>query len=217
VLDRDLVACCHAEAFMIEPVGQRGFRLSIRTLMVAVALCALLLAFAVWTVRQVEMRVRLERLMAEQARAQAERATYLAQMESAQAALAAAKLGTADQKKAESLWAGLSVNHPNFKAGQRKDVRIEFTLVNDGDKVIDPRIAESQIVINGKELADSGLILSSVQKGTRFNALPPGESLQFDCPLGDRLKEPGVYRVSWKGFGFQSSEIVLRILTEKTR
>ena len=80
--------------------------------MVAVALCALLLAPLVWTVRQSEMRVRLERLMADQARAQAERATYLAQMQSAQAALAAAKLGTADQEKAGSLWAGLSVNHP---------------------------------------------------------------------------------------------------------
>ena len=76
----------------------------------------------------------------------------------------------------------MSVNHPIFKAGQTKDLRIEFTLVNDGDKVIDPKIPESQIVINGKELSDSGLILSSVQKGARFRALPPGESLQFGLP-----------------------------------
>src|SRR5438874_1727372 len=102
---------------MAEDAGQRRFRISIRALMVAVALCALLLALAVWTVRQVEMRVRLERLMADQARAQALLARDLAQKEAAQAALAAAKLGTADQKKAGSLWAGLSVNHPVFKAG----------------------------------------------------------------------------------------------------
>ena len=62
----------------------------------------------------------------------------------ARSAQAAAKLGTADQKKAGSLWAGLSVNHPIFKAGQAKDLRIEFTLVNDGDQVIDPKIAESR-------------------------------------------------------------------------
>ena len=43
--------------------------------MVAVALCAVLLALVVWTVRHYEAQVRLERLMAEQARAQAERAT----------------------------------------------------------------------------------------------------------------------------------------------
>ena len=200
---------------MVEPAGQRRFRLSIRTLMVAVALCALLLALAVWTFRQVEA-LRLERVHAELARALADERAAVSPR-SAQAALAAAKLGTADQKKAGSLWAGLSVNHPIFKAGQTKDLRIEFTLVNDGDKVIDPKIAESRIVINGKELADSGLILSSVQKGARFKALPPGESLQFDCLLGDQFKEPGIYRVSWKGSGFQSSEIVLRVLPKETR
>jgi hypothetical protein len=180
--------------------------------MVAVACCALLLALAGWIVRQVEMRVRLERAMADHARAQALLARDLAQMEAAQAALAAAMLGTADQKKTGSLWAGLSVNHPIFKAGQTKDLRIEFTLVNDGDQVIDPKIPESRIIINGKELGDSGMILTSVQKGASFRSLPPGESLQFDCLFGDRFKEPGVYRVSWKGSGFQSSEIVLRIL-----
>ena len=56
---------------MVGSTGQRRFRLSIRTLMIAVALCAVLLALAVWTVRQFEARVRLERDLAEQARAQA--------------------------------------------------------------------------------------------------------------------------------------------------
>ena len=124
---------------------------------------------------------------------------------------------TTDQPKAGSLWAGLSANHPIFKAGQTKDLRIEFTLVNDGDKVIDPKIAESRIVINGKERTDSGLIFSSVEKGTRSRALSPGESLQFSLPLGDQFKEPGTYRISWKGAGFHSPEIVLRVLPEEAR
>jgi hypothetical protein len=111
----------------------------------------------------------------------------------------------------------LSVNHSIFKAGQTKDLRIEFTLVNDGDKVIDPKIADSRIIINVKELGDSGLILSNVQNGERSKALPPGQSLRLDCLLGDRFKEPGIYRVSWKGAGFQSSEIVLRILPDEAR
>ena len=151
--------------------------------MIAVALCALLLALAVWTVRHVEARVRLERLLAEQARTQAERARYLAQVRSAQAALVAAKLGTTDQPKAGSLWAGLSVNHPIFKAGQTKDLRIEFTLVNDGDKEIDPKIADSRIVINGKERTDSGLIFSSVEKGM-FQSVVPGRESQLVAARG---------------------------------
>jgi hypothetical protein len=190
--------------------------------MIAVALCAVLLALAILTVRHFEAQVRQERLLAEQARAQALLARDLAQVRSAQArsaqaALVAAKPGTADQKKAGNLWAGLSVNHPIFKAGQTKDLRIEFTLVNDGDKVIDPKIADSQIVINGKELTDSGLIFSGVQKGARSRALSPGDSLQFSFPLGDQFKEPGTFRISWKGAGFHSPEIVLRILPEGAR
>jgi hypothetical protein len=159
--------------------------------------------------------VTLERLMAEQARLQAEQAAYIAQVRSAQPAFAAEKLDTTYQTPAGSLWAGLSVNHPVFRADQTKDLRIEFTLVNDSDKPIDPKITKSQILINGKELGHSGLILSSVQKGDRSKSLPPGQSLRLDCLLGDWFKEPGIYRVSWKGSGFQSSEIVLRVLPKE--
>jgi hypothetical protein len=177
--------------------------------MIAVACCALLLALAVWTVRLARLQAELPRSLAE------ERAAVAAQ--AARAALAAAKSDTANPKKAGSLWAGLTVNHPTFRAGQTKDLRIEFTLINDGDKVIDSKIPESRIVINGKELSDTGLILSSVQKGGRTKAVSPGESLQFDCLLGDEFKTPGIYRLSWKGTGFQSSEIMLRILPEGAR
>jgi hypothetical protein len=201
---------------MVEQTGQRRFRLSIRALMIAVASCALLLVPLVWTFRQAEA-LRLERLLADQARNQALLARDLAQREAAQAALAAAKLATADQNKAGSLWAGLSVNHPTFVAGKTKDLRIDFALVNDGKKVIDPKISESEIIINGKELGDSGQILGSVQMGARSTSLPPGESLHFDCLLGDQFKEPGIYRVLWKGAGFRSQDIVLRILPEGTR
>ena len=122
-------------------------------------------------------------------------------------------MGT-NQAKTGNLWAGLSINHAVFKAGQTKDLRIEFTLVNDGDKVIDPKIPESHIVINGNELTEPGSVFG---KDAPFKALSPGESLRFDWLLGDYLKEPGLYQVSWKGVGFQSSEIVLRILPDKPR
>ena len=220
--------------------GQGRYRLSIRTLMIVIALCALLLAAVVWTYRGFEAVVR-ERRLAELARIQAEQATavaaaatakleqqrYLAQISSARAVFSDAKTGADDPPKPKiwsraadqqgSLWGALSVNHAVFKQGQTKDLRIEFTLVNDGDKAIDPKIAESRIVINGKEVVDPGLILGSDHKDVRFNALPPGDHLQFGLVLGDRFKEPGIYRVSWKGTGFQSPEIMLRILPETAR
>jgi hypothetical protein len=58
-------------------------------------------------------------MLADAARAQAEQARYLAQVRSAEALFATAELGTAEQKKARNIWAGLSVNHPIFKAVKR--------------------------------------------------------------------------------------------------
>ncbi|HKI16268.1 MAG TPA: hypothetical protein VKA15_00225 [Isosphaeraceae bacterium] len=200
---------------MVEATGQRRFHLSIRTLMIAVALCALLLAPLVWVLRRTELQLTMERLAAENASAQAERA--VAQARSARAVFTATTAAATDQPTAESLWAALSVNHPVFKAGQTKDLRIEFTLVNDGEEVIDPKIPESRIVINSKELGESELVVSSVLKDARFKALSPGDSLQFSVALGDEFKEPGTYRVSWNGAGFQSAEIVVRILPDKAR
>jgi hypothetical protein len=198
---------------MVEAAGQRRFRISISTLMIAIALCAVLITPVVWTNR----RVRQERLLAELARAQADQALYLAQVNSTQAALKVPKQGNTLQSEQGNLWAGLGGNHLIFRAGQTKDLRIQFSLVNDGDKAIDPKIAESRIMINGKEVADSDSVFAGVPKDVRSKALAPGESLQFDVPLGDHFNEPGVCRISWQGVGFQSSEIELRILPDKGR
>ncbi len=218
--------------------GQGRYRLSIRTLMIVIALCALLVAAAVWTYRGFEAAARERRLAvvariqaelaraeAAAARAQAEKQSYLAQISSAKAAFDDAMTGADDQPKPKlwshapgqqgSLWAAVSVNHAAFEQGQTKDLRLEFILVNDGDKAIDPKIAESRIVINGKEVVDPGLILGTLQKDVRLNAMLPGDHLQFGLVLGDRFKEPGIYRVSWKGTGFQSPEIMLRILPDR--
>jgi hypothetical protein len=202
---------------------QRRFRVSIRTLMIVVALCALLLAPVIWRYRAIQAILMQEKLAAESARAQAEKAMSFAQLRAAEARLAAAKAMVAGAPDLESaangqgaLWAALSANHSVFKQSQAKDLNIEFTLMNDGEQVIEPKIAESRIVINGQELADSGSILGSGPKDAGFKALAPGDHLRLSFALGDHLNKPGTYRVSWKGGGFQSPEIVVRVLAEKT-
>ena len=209
---------------MTEVRGARRNRASIRTLMIAVAVCAFLLAPVVWQMRHTEAQLNAERRAAESAALQAEKARYVVQAQAAQAALARAKLAVASQPtmgaeaddRQGDLWAALGVSRPIFKLGQTADLRIDFTLVNDGDQVIDPEIAESRIVINGKELADSGLILGNAPKDTRLKALPPGDRLEFGSALGNYFNEPGIYRVSWKGTEFQSPEIVVRIMAENS-
>ena len=117
--------------------------------------------------------------------------------------------------KTGGLWAALTANHAVFRRGETNGLNVEFTLVNDGGVTVDPKIGESRIVVNGEELADSGLILGNGPRDARFAALPPGDYLRFSYALGDHFKEPGVYRVSWRGADFRSPEVVFRVLGGK--
>jgi hypothetical protein len=92
---------------------------------------------------------------------------------------------------------------------------VEFTLFNDGETAVDPQIDKSRIIINGKELSVSGLILGTGPRDATFRELPPGATLQFGYALGKHFEEPGVYRVSWLGERFRSPEVVLRVLREE--
>src|SRR5262249_54659957 len=94
---------------------------------------------------------------------------------------------------------------------------ITFTLVNDGNQVIDPKIPSARIVVNGKPLPDSGLIFGNGPRDARFTALPPGDHLLFGYALGSHFKKPGVYRVHWEGEGFRSPEVVFRVLPKQGR
>ncbi len=82
---------------MVRATAQRRFRLSIRTLMIAVALCALFFAPVVWIFRRMQVLTTMERLAAEAARDQAVRARYLAQVSSAQAAVNSTGIITEEQ------------------------------------------------------------------------------------------------------------------------
>ena len=113
------------------------------------------------------------------------------------------------------LWAALSVSRPLFHAGSTKELLIHFTLVNDGIKPIDPKIESSKIIINGEELENSGIILGNGPRDARWNALPPGDTLEFAYALEDSFKKPGIYRVSWKGKNFETSTIVFRVMPYK--
>jgi hypothetical protein len=113
------------------------------------------------------------------------------------------------------LWASLSVSRPLFYAGWTKELLVYFTLVNDGNKTIDPKIESSKIIINGVELKDSGFILSNGPRDKRWRALPPGDSLEFSYALEKYFQEPGIYRVSWKGENFETPAIVFRVMPSK--
>lgn len=111
-----------------------------------------------------------------------------------------------------NLWAALSVSRPLFHAGSTSELFIHFTLVNDGGETADPKIESSKIVINGVELEESGFILGSGLRDARWKALPAGEAVEFTYALEKYFKQPGIYRVSWKGDNFETPVITFRVV-----
>src|SRR4051812_4594898 len=211
----------------MEAVGRRRFRVSVRSLIIAVAASALALVPFLWVARQTAL-VRAQALRAleaeRMARTEAERSRYVAQVQAAQAQLGEEAAGPSARPEAGStvanrggLWAALAVNHAAFRRGEAEGLYVEFTLVNDGEATVDPKLGESRIVVDGAELADSGLILGNGPRDARFTALRPGKQLRFGHALGDHFREPGIYRVSWRGAGFRSPEVVVRVLPDEAK
>jgi RNA polymerase sigma factor (sigma-70 family) len=111
------------------------------------------------------------------------------------------------------LWAALGVPQPLCRQDEvaSKSFAIQFCIVNDSARIVDPRFGSSQLLINGKALKDWPVIIANGPRDNRWKALPPNGRLRFSYGLHDYFKEPGVYKVVWKGKNFQSPEIVFRV------
>lgn len=117
-----------------------------------------------------------------------------------------------------TVWAGLGVTAPVVGADDVTSPEffsISFSLVNDGDKTINPDVDSSQFFVNGKELKDWGFIVGNGPRGDDFKSLPPGACLRFGKAMGSYFTEPGVYTIRWKGKTFESAEVVFRVLPRK--
>ena len=95
------------------------------------------------------------------------------------------------------LWAALSVSQPLFQEGWTNNLMIHFTLVNDGSDTVNVEelINTSRIVVDGRELEDSGFIFGNGPRPTD-PFLSPGKYRQFAYALGERFRRPGIYHVS---------------------
>lgn len=102
--------------------------------------------------------------------------------------------------------------HPLFLA-------ISFILVNDGQEVIDSAPGAWKIVINGTELSDSGWIFGNGPAPMGgYGKLNPGDFYEFGkgLDISKYFPKDGMYQVSWRADGFQSSTIEV-ILTADQR
>ena len=118
---------------------------------------------------------------------------------------------------ATKLWGGISTNEPIFHEGNTGKLNLVFTVYNEGDTTLDPKIGQATLVINGNENSGSQMMFGNGPRDNRFTALPAGDYLLFTYGVGDLFARPGLYRVYWKTPVLQSDEIEIRVLpkTEK--
>jgi len=96
-------------------------------------------------------------------------------------------------------------------------VMLTFILLNDSEVPINAAEGGWQIVIDGKELKDSDFISSNGPGPTGgWGILKPGESYELGkgLELSKYFPEEREYKVSWKGKGFQSSTITVRVTSK---
>jgi hypothetical protein len=97
-------------------------------------------------------------------------------------------------------------------------VMLAFILLNDSDAPINTVEGGWQIVIDGKELKDSDFIFGNGPGPVSgYGILKPGESYELSkgLELSRYFPEEREYTVSWKGKGFQSSTITVRVTPKR--
>jgi len=117
-------------------------------------------------------------------------------------------------KVENKLWAAVTVSHPIFEAGRANasdPFTVNFGLMNEGGTIVDPGVESSQLVVNGVELKDWPFIINNGPRDENWKALKAKDCLSFRYAMGEQFQKPGVYRLSWKGKGFQTAEVVFRV------
>ena len=117
-----------------------------------------------------------------------------------------------DERRCSGLHAGIRAElvrrDPNYS--RPAFVMVSFVLLNDGQSPINSTQGGWQIVIDGKELSDSGFIVGNgPQPEGGWGILKPGESYEFgkELEISRYFPKLGEHTLSWKGQLFQSSTI----------
>jgi hypothetical protein len=95
---------------------------------------------------------------------------------------------------------------------------LTFILLNDSDAPLNAVEGGWRIVIDGKELKDSDFIFGNGPGPVGgYGILKPGESYELGkgLELSRYFPEEREYKVSWRGKGFQSSTITVRVTAKR--
>ncbi len=117
------------------------------------------------------------------------------------------------------LWAGLSVSHPVLDQANDQ-FKLSFALLNDGtteESNID--LLGSILDVNGKSHELQGGVVQEIDM-KKLDRLKPGKLAQFSIGLSDAtatklFPKSGLYTLTWKGKGFASKPVELRVMLEE--
>jgi hypothetical protein len=139
------------------------------------------------------------------------------------AAVVGLQVVQAQQPKSSSNCAGL---HAGITAQLTKprqgyyepSVFVSFLLLNDSATPQSTATESWKIIVDGKELPDSGYIFGNgPMPSGGYETLASGATFQFGSalPIAKYFPDEREYRVSWKGRHFQSPTVTIRIPTTK--
>jgi hypothetical protein len=132
-------------------------------------------------------------------------------------AVAAAGADNIEKPQPLKLWAGVSASSPTstsnalFTVREVERLMIGFAVVNDGADPVPFERGETELVINGKPLAGFGDIFRA---GPVWDRVIPGKPFSAALGLGKHFAKPGVYKVQWRGKGFESAVLEFRVVGE---
>ena len=137
-------------------------------------------------------------------------ALALAVLSSAGSSLRVATVSAQDASTSIHVWAAVSVSSPILHTTE--PVNVFFAATNLGSNPIARTTVreETVLVVNGEEWKDSAFIFANGIHATE-KLLAPGKSELFSYQLTGRFNKPGLYRLVWKGKGFESLPFEFRI------
>lgn len=114
------------------------------------------------------------------------------------------------------LHGGITAELVQMKPGYTEPahVQLTFLLINDSDSPLDVAAGSWKIVVDGIELADSGWIFGNGPMPTDgWKSLQPGQYYELGkaLPADKYFPDTGEHKVSWRGKGFQSATITVKI------
>ena len=114
------------------------------------------------------------------------------------------------------LHAAITTQFVPIKSGFTEPAHVQFAflLINDSDTAVDVKAGSWKIVIDGVELPDSDFIFGNgPMPAGGYTILEPGQYYERGTalPTSKYFPEAGEHKVSWRGDGFRSSTITIRI------